>query len=248
VGSSSRANAGIDHIESRQFRLAQMGCRNGRYGRGVGRSSLPGRMSDTRCWCRILRVGGRLCGVREIAVFGADRERFRAISMLDRGEWEPLRNSVGGERAWPTARGPRLCVLRARLPLRGEMRPGAVARHESRQALGMGLLRDIARRHDGTCSVRPAATISGVASDVPLGADSSCIPRHLWTGAGNIFACLELGVSVFEQRGEGSRRMPIRVGRTGNVTRKTALQLMEWASRQASVSPTWRKRGGQSHH
>ena len=165
--------------------------------------------------------------VEEVAVFAAASEAFSQKN-INCSIAESLERFVPLMEAAKAAKArARLCVLRARLPLRRRDRPGA-GRQRRPRAVRHGLLRGIARRHHRH---RHAGQ-----DPPPDQRGRPRHPRHLLAGhfhdtygqaLANIYASLLEGIQVFDSSVAGLGGCPYAKGATGNVATEDVLYMLQ---------------------
>ena len=191
------------------------------------------------------------CGVREIAVFGAASESFSRRNIncsiaesLDR--FAPVAEKALA--AGLEVRGYVSCVLGC--PYEGEIAPDAVARVAA-SLLAMGCYEISLGDTIGTGTpLKARQLIERVASDVPL----ERIALHFHDTCGqalaNIFACLELGVSVVDSAVAGLGGCPYAAGATGNVATEDVVYMLNGMGIETGIGLTALAEAGRtiSHH
>ncbi len=191
------------------------------------------------------------CGVREIAVFGAASESFsqRNINCSiaeSLGRFAPVAEKALA--AGLRVRGYVSCVLGC--PYEGEIAPGAVARVAA-SLLAMGCYEISLGDTIGTGTPLEARQlIERVAADVPLERIALHFHDTYGQALANIFACLDLGVSVIDSAVAGLGGCPYAAGATGNVATEDVVYMLNGMGVETGVDLTALAEAGRtiSHH
>ncbi len=177
------------------------------------------------------------CGVREIAVFGAASESFsrRNINCSIAESLLEVRGNVS-------------CVLGC--PYEGEIAPDAVARVAA-SLLAMGCYEISLGDTIGTGTpLKARQLIERVASDVPLERIALHFHDTYGQALANIFACLELGVSVVDSAVAGLGGCPYAAGATGNVATEDVVYMLNGMGIETGIGLAALAEAGRtiSHH
>jgi hydroxymethylglutaryl-CoA lyase len=191
------------------------------------------------------------CGVREIAVFGAASESFSRRNIncsiaesLDRFAPVAEKALVAGLEV----RGYVSCVLGC--PYEGEIAPDAVARVAA-SLLAMGCYEISLGDTIGTGTpLKARQLIERVASDVPLERIALHFHDTYGQALANIFACLELGVSVVDSAVAGLGGCPYAAGATGNVATEDVVYMLNGMGIETGIGLAALAEAGRtiSHH
>jgi len=191
------------------------------------------------------------CGVREIAVFGAASESFSRRNIncsiaesLDR--FAPVAEKALA--AGLEVRGYVSCVLGC--PYEGEIAPDAVARVAA-SLLAMGCYEISLGDTIGTGTpLKARQLIERVASDVPLERIALHFHDTYGQALANIFACLELGVSVVDSAVAGLGGCPYAAGATGNVATEDVVYMLNGMGIETGIGLVALAEAGRtiSHH
>lgn len=191
------------------------------------------------------------CGVREIAVFGAASESFSRRNIncsiaesLDR--FAPVAEKALA--AGLEVRGYVSCVLGC--PYEGEIAPDAVARVAA-SLLAMGCYEISLGDTIGTGTpLKARQLIERVASDVPLERIALHFHDTYGQALANIFACLELGVSVVDSAVAGLGGCPYAAGATGNVATEDVVYMLNGMGIETGIDLAALAEAGRtiSHH
>lgn len=191
------------------------------------------------------------CGVREIAVFGSASESFSQRNIncsiaesLDR--FAPVAEKALA--AELRVRGYVSCVLGC--PYEGEVVPDAVARVGA-SLLAMGCYEISLGDTIGTGTpLKARQLIDRVASDVPLERIALHFHDTYGQALANIFACLELGVSVIDSAVAGLGGCPYAAGATGNVATEDVVYMLNGMGIETGVDLAALAEAGRtiSHH
>ena len=191
------------------------------------------------------------CGVREIAVFGAASESFSRRNIncsiaesLDR--FAPVAEKALA--AGLEVRGYVSCVLGC--PYEGEIAPDAVARVAA-SLLAMGCYEISLGDTIGTGTpLKARQLIERVASDVPLERIALHFHDTYGQALANIFACLELGVSVVDSAVAGLGGCPYAAGATGNVATEDVVYMLNGMGIETGIGLAALAEAGRtiSHH
>ena len=191
------------------------------------------------------------CGVREIAVFGAASGSFSRRNIncsiaesLDR--FAPVAEKALA--AGLEVRGYVSCVLGC--PYEGEIAPDAVARVAA-SLLAMGCYEISLGDTIGTGTpLKARQLIERVASDVPLERIALHFHDTYGQALANIFACLELGVSVVDSAVAGLGGCPYAAGATGNVATEDVVYMLNGMGIETGIGLAALAEAGRtiSHH